>query len=51
MNQGKKLIRNTVFTLWGVAVFYVGWNRLSAAVLDEDSSPSLRAAASPPAIL
>lgn len=44
MNQGKKLIRNTVFTLWGVAAFYVGWNRLNAAVIDEDTSPALRAA-------
>lgn len=46
MNPGKKLIRNTVFTLWGVAAFYVGWNRLNAAVLDAESSPSLRAAMS-----
>jgi hypothetical protein len=44
MNQGKKLIRNTVFTLWGVAAFYVGWNRLSAAVVDADTAAPLRAA-------
>ena len=44
MNQGKKLIRNTIFTLWGVAALYVGWNRLNAAVVDDDTAPALRAA-------
>lgn len=44
MNQGRKLIRNTIFTLWGVAAFYVGWNRLNAAVVDADTAPPLRAA-------
>jgi hypothetical protein len=30
MNPGKKLIRNTVFGLWGTAALFVGLNRLNA---------------------
>ncbi len=32
MNPGKRYLRNTVLTMWGVAAAFIGWNRLYAEV-------------------
>jgi hypothetical protein len=34
MNPGRKLIRNTVFGLWGATALFVGLNRLNATAAD-----------------
>ena len=34
MNSGRKLIRNTVFGLWGATALFVGLNRLNASTAD-----------------
>ena len=45
MNQGKRLLRNTVFSLWGAAALYVGATRLYATT-DADTAPWVRNALS-----
>ena len=40
MNAGKKLIRNTVFGLWGAAALFVGLNRLNATAAGTDGGSS-----------
>ena len=40
MNQGKRLLRNTVFALWGTAAVYVGVTRLYGAT--DAAAPWLR---------
>jgi hypothetical protein len=41
MNAGKKLVRNTVFGLWGTAVLFVGLNRLHSGEAAEGISSFL----------
>jgi len=45
MNEGKRLLRNTVFSLWGAAALYVGATRLYATT-DADTAPWVRNALS-----
>ena len=45
MNSGKRLLRNTIFALWGTAAAYVGVTRLYGAT-DADTAPWLRTALS-----
>jgi hypothetical protein len=45
MSKGKRLLRNTVFALWGWAALYVGATRLYATT-DADTAPWLRTALS-----
>lgn len=41
MNAGKKLIRNTVFGLWGTVALFVGLNRLNSGEAAEGTSSVL----------
>lgn len=45
MNQGKRLVRNTVLVVWGCMALYVGINRIHAST-DESTSPWVRNALS-----
>jgi hypothetical protein len=42
MNQGKRYLRNTVYTLFGLLVCYVGMNQLYASTVDAGTAPWLR---------